>query len=93
MEYLKPRDVSRMRNLGKITRAEFEVISNMQARGLRPALNGTTLSFKNGGPGPVASIELGNLVAELYPANCGGEENAERYSNGLIVAGYEVNRC
>ncbi|MBN1544177.1 hypothetical protein JW898_01810 [Candidatus Woesearchaeota archaeon] len=93
MDFLKPRDVSRMRNKGQITRQEYEVIANMQGRGLRPYIDEGKLCFRNGGAQPVAAAEIGTLVAELYDGRCGTAEDAERFCRGLVAAGYEVRRC
>lgn len=93
MDLLKPRDVNRMRVKGQLTRKEFEVISNMQARGLKPYIGEGRLFFRNGGTQPVAAAEIGTLVAELYDRRCDSTEEAERFYRGFVAAGYEVRRC
>ncbi|MFH1064592.1 MAG: hypothetical protein V1729_05905 [Candidatus Woesearchaeota archaeon] len=100
MEKLKPRDASRMRLMGELSGIEYQVINNMWGRGLKASIDDKTIAFYNGGNQPVAEVQRGTNVARLYPAHCGSEDNATRYSSGIEAVvcpkklpAYDVARC
>jgi len=86
--FTKPKEVSRMRMLGTITRDEFDLLNNMWARGLNAVVNSEDIEFHNGHPDPVAVVDRSTQIAKLYPDRCGG--NDENYFLG--IAGHADRR-
>jgi hypothetical protein len=89
-DVMKLKDIRKMRAREEISRAEFEMICTMMGRSLHPVIEDGKINFRNGDEGYVASADIGSRVATIFPENCGGDANAERYFLGLTTSQYDV---